>query len=112
MKEEAPKRASTGLIYRKQIIEREKVPYSFLKLLLSYKFSPDLPLPETKRIPNIFNDQLTYKKIFHYLVTNECIADVHTRIKEVESKKQNTIIPIVINDFKEDEDGFVKLRIN
>ena len=45
-------------------------------------------------------------------MTNECIADVHTRIKEVESKKQNTIIPIVINDFKEDEDGFVKLRIN
>lgn len=46
------------------------MPLSFLKMLLSYKFSEVLPIPETRKVPNIFEDQLTYKKVFHYLVTN------------------------------------------
>ena len=73
-----------------------------MKMLLSYKFSAVLPIPETKRVPNIFSDQLTYKKVFHYLVTNECIADIHARILGIQEGKQNTVIPICIGDFKKE----------
>lgn len=57
---------------------------SFLKLLLSYKFSDEILAHETKKVPNSFEDQMTYKKVFHYLVINECIADIHSRLKKIE----------------------------
>lgn len=43
---------NVGLVYKKLTVEREKIPMSFLKLLLSFKFSSELLTHETKKVPN------------------------------------------------------------
>jgi len=42
----------------------------FVKAILAHKFSSDLMIPETKKIPNVFKEPSTYQKTFHYLVIN------------------------------------------
>lgn len=76
-------KGSSNLVYKNLTMEREKIPYSFLKLLLQYKFSSQATVLESKKVPNSFEDQMTYKKTFHYLVVNECIADLQQRLKKL-----------------------------
>ena len=83
---------------------------SLLKLLLSYKFSSELLTKETKKVPNEFEDQLTYKKTFHYLVINECIADIQIRLQKIEEGSASAI-PIILKNFKTNSDGFTQFSI-
>lgn len=76
--------------------------------MLSYKFTQEIPQGESKKVPNSFEDQMSYKKTFHYLIVNECIADIHNRLIKISEKKGSMPIPIKIGNFKKKHDGFVQ----
>ena len=54
---------------------------------------------------------MTYKKVFHYLVVNECIADLHLRLKKIEETGLQGF-PIKVLNFKRNSDGFVQFNIS
>ena len=67
--------------------------FPFVKAILGYKFRPNLDeSTKTKRIPDIFTDSEVYKKTFHYLVINECIADLHQRLKKIQKETSDKIL--------------------
>jgi hypothetical protein len=43
---------------------------NFINVILSHQYKADFLAPEEKKIPDIFHEASTYKKTFHYLVTN------------------------------------------
>ena len=51
-----------------------------------------------------------YKKTFHYLVTNECIADIHARMKNIEDSRESPV-PIEILFAKKNTEGLVEITM-
>jgi hypothetical protein len=85
--------------------------FPFVKAILGYKFTASLEASQNaKRIPNVFVDQDMYKKIFHLLVINECIADLHQRMKKIE-KGDAQRLEIEIGNVAKCSNGLSEIRI-
>lgn len=63
-------------------------------------------------MPNEFEDQMMYKKIFHYLIVNECIADIHLRLSKIGEDRNTNSIPITISNFKKNSEGFIEFSMS
>jgi len=52
-------------------------------MILQHNYGEETMKLETKRIPDFFPDMETYRRTFHYLIANECIADVRHKLKTI-----------------------------
>jgi hypothetical protein len=87
----------------KDIIKANQSPYTseIIRAVLSHNYKIDLSIVETKKIPDVFDDgPSSYKRIFHFLIANESIADVSQRMRKVEKDRNNNPIKVSISNLK------------
>lgn len=86
----------------KDIIKTTQSPYvsEVVRAVLAHNYARPLSFVENKKIPDVFDDVSAYKRIFHYLIANESIADVAQRMQKLERDSQSDPIKVVITNTK------------
>lgn len=82
----------------------------FVQLVLRHNFGIEQQPPETKRIPDSFSDPSTYKKTFHYLITNECIADLRQRLKKIEKTAPDPL-KVTLQSCRTNNEGLLQVYL-